>query len=73
MIATLEARIPVRFRHDGELGTWHFQVADPIVVGGGQRTLEEAKRAAAEAIAFALEAEAEPDGGRIEYLTATVG
>ena len=47
------ARIPVELYFDEELGTWHFHVDEPRVVGGGQATLEEARQAAAEAIAFA--------------------
>jgi predicted RNase H-like HicB family nuclease len=44
------------------------------VVGGGQATLEEARQAAAEAIAFALEGE-EPheQDGQVEYLDVAVG
>ncbi len=45
----------VDFEFDPELKTWHFHADDPRIVGGGQKTLEEAKRAAAEAIRFALE------------------
>jgi hypothetical protein len=69
----VEARIPVRFRQDPQAGLWHFRVSDPIVVGGGQRTLEEAMQAAAEAIAFSWEDEPEPDDGEIEYLKVAVG
>jgi predicted RNase H-like HicB family nuclease len=69
-----EARIPVRFRQDPETGLWHFRVADPLVVGGGQATLAEARQAAADAIAFSLEDEIEPsDDSQIEYLRVAVG
>jgi len=70
-----EAKIPVRLRYNEETATWHFRVADPIVVGGGQSTMEEALQAAAEAIAFSLEDTPEPeeDGGRVEYLNVAVG
>lgn len=69
-----KARIPVEFEFDEELGTWHFHVDEPRVVGGGQVTIEEARQAAAEAIAFALEGE-EPreHHGQVEYLDVAVG
>lgn len=41
--------------YDLEIGTWHFRVPELHIVGGGQKNLEEAIRAAAEAIAFTLE------------------
>lgn len=41
--------------YDPEVGTWHFRVPELHIVGGGQKNLEEAIRAAAEAIAFTLE------------------
>jgi predicted RNase H-like HicB family nuclease len=72
----VEARIPVEFYRDDELGTWHFHVDEPRVIGGGQATLEEARHAAAEAIAFALERdqEAAPEPGtRVEYVCLAVG
>jgi hypothetical protein len=74
MLLVAETRIPVRFRRD-EAGVWHFRVANPIVVGGGQRTLEGAMRAAAEAIAFSLEDEIPggEDGSQVEYLRVAVG
>lgn len=43
------------FEFDPELKTWHFHVEDLRLTGGGQKTLDESERAAAEAIAFALE------------------
>jgi hypothetical protein len=68
------ARIPVEFYYDEGLGTWHFQVDEPRVVGGGQATLDEARQAAAEAIAFALEGEEPPKhDGQVEYLDVAVG
>jgi len=39
--------------YDPPLGTWHFQA--PGITGGGQKTLEDARAAAAEAIAFSRE------------------
>lgn len=71
------ARIPVRFSYEDETRDWHFTV-DQLgwgVVGGGQATLEEARQAAAEAIAVALESH-EPlsdNDGQIEYLDVAVG
>ncbi len=68
------ARIPVEFYFDEELGTWHFHVDEPRVVGGGQKTIGAARTAAAAAIAFALENEEHTDhGGQIEYLEVAVG
>ena len=68
------ARIPVEFYLDEELGTWHFHVDEPRVVGGGQKTLDEARDAAANAIAFALESDEHlGHGGQIEYLEVAVG
>jgi predicted RNase H-like HicB family nuclease len=68
------ARIPVELYFDEELGTWHFHVDEPRVVGGGQATLEEARQAAAEAIAFALEGEdTHEHHGQVEYLDVAVG
>lgn len=52
--------VPVEVYHDPEVGTWHFHIANPSVVGGGQATKEEAVKAAAEALAFALEPDGEP-------------
>ncbi len=71
------ARIPVRFAFDDETHDWHFVVDQQGwgVVGGGQATLEEARRAAAQAVAVALEAR-EPqsdDDGQVEYLAVAVG
>ncbi len=67
-------RMPVEFYFDDELGTWPFHVDEPRVVGGGQATLDEARQAAAEAIAFALEGEGSSEHeGRIEYLDVAVG
>lgn len=69
-----KARIPVELYMDKDLGTWHFHVDEPRVVGGGQATLEDARRAAAEAIAFALEGEEHADhDGQVEYLDVAVG
>jgi hypothetical protein len=45
----------VEFEFDPEVGTWHFHVRNPGIVGGGQKNLEEAVVAAGEAIDFAME------------------
>ena len=67
-------RIPVRIYFDDEAQTWHFHVPELHIVGGGQRTRDQAREAAAEAIAFALESEPEPDDAdQIEYLNIAVG
>jgi hypothetical protein len=72
-----QARIPVEFYYDDEALNWHFQAkAGEIgIVGGGQTTLEEARQAAAEAIAFALEGRAPEatDDAQVEYLDVAVG
>lgn len=68
------ARIPVRIYYDDEARNWHFHVPELHIVGGGQATRAEARQAAAEAIAFALEAEPDaehPD--ELEYLDVAVG
>jgi hypothetical protein len=46
---------PVEFEFDQDLGTWHFHVDNLRITGGGQRTLDEARDAAAEAIDIALQ------------------
>jgi predicted RNase H-like HicB family nuclease len=50
-----------RIYYDDEAHNWHFHVPDLHIVGGGQRTYDEASAAAAEAIAFTLESL--PDAG----------
>ena len=77
MEMSAHTRIPVQFYYDDESRNWHFEAraGDVGIVGGGQATLEEARQAAAEAIAFALEGEA-PEasaGDRVEYLDVAVG
>ena len=85
-LMTVVARIPVRYSFDDETRDWHFVVDQQGwgVVGGGQVTLAEARRAAAEAaarraaaeaVAVALEAHDPParDGGQVEYLDVAVG
>jgi hypothetical protein len=68
------ARIPVHFQYDDESRNWAFRVEEPRIVGGGQPTLDEARRAAAEAIAYALEGESAPrDDEQTEYLDVAVG
>ena len=73
---TAIARVPVSYSFDDDTHDWHFVVNQHGwgVVGGGQSTLDEARQAAAEAIAAALEArEPTVDGGRVEYLDIAVG
>jgi hypothetical protein len=68
------ARIPVRIYFDDEALNWHFSVPELHVVGGGQRTRDEAREAAAEAIAFALASEPHADqADQFEYLDVAVG
>ncbi len=73
-LMSAKARIPVEFTFEEELGSWHFHVDELRISGGGQVTLEEARQAAAEAIAFALENEEPHSGdGHVEYLDVAVG
>ena len=68
------ARIPVHFQFDEESQNWAFHVDEPRIVGGGQATLDEARQAAAGAIAYALEGS--PNAGAddlVEYLDVAVG
>jgi hypothetical protein len=68
------ARIPVHYQYDDESENWAFRIDQPRIVGGGQATLEEARQAAAEAIAYALESEPMPrDHEQTEYLDVAVG
>ena len=68
------ARIPVHFQYDDESRNWAFRVEEPRIVGGGQDTLDEARLAAAEAIAYALETAPMPrDDERTEYMDVAVG
>ena len=67
-------RIPVHFQYDQESRNWAFRVEEPRIVGGGQGTLDEARVAAAEAIAYALEGQSLPrDDEQTEYLDVAVG
>ena len=73
-IISARARIPVNFQFDEESQDWAFHVDTPRIVGGGQTTLAEARQAAAEAIAYALEGS--PNAGAddlVEYLDVAVG
>lgn len=73
-VMSARARIPVHFHFDEESQNWAFHVAQPRIVGGGQATLDEARRAAAEAIAYALDGQPVPDeGDQVEYLDVAVG
>jgi predicted RNase H-like HicB family nuclease len=70
----VQARVLVRIYFDDEARNWHFHVPDMHIVGGGQPTRDEARQAAAEAIAFVLESEPQPDpNGQFEYLNVAVG
>jgi hypothetical protein len=77
MDMSAHTRIPVKFYFDDEARNWHFRAraGEVGIVGGGQRTLEEARQAASEAIAFALEGPPpeEADEGQVEYLDVAVG
>jgi hypothetical protein len=69
----IRARIPVRIYFDDEAHNWHFHVPELHIVGGGQRTHDEARQPAAAAIAFALESEPDAeDGDGFEYLDVAV-
>ena len=73
-IMSARARIPVHFQFDEESQNWAFHVDKPRIVGGGQATLDEARQAAAEAIAYALEGS--PNAGAddlVEYIDVAVG
>jgi predicted RNase H-like HicB family nuclease len=73
-LMAIQARIPVRIYYDDEAQNWHFHVPELHIVGGGQRTHDEARQAAAAAIAFALESEPDTDNGdQFEYLNVAVG
>lgn len=78
MDMAVQSSIPVEFFYDEESRNWGFVVESPSVVGGGDPTIEEAMRHAAEAIVFALEGE-EPEvqegtaTRRLEYLPVSVG
>jgi predicted RNase H-like HicB family nuclease len=70
----IQARIPVRIYYDDEAKNWHFHVPELHIVGGGQRTHDEARQAAAAAIAFVLESKPDTNDGKpFEYLDVTVG
>ena len=67
---SVRSRIAVHFHFDEESQNWAFHVREPRIVGGGQATLEEARQAAAGAVAYALEGQPAQDDqeGQIEYL-----
>ncbi len=70
----IQARISVRIFFDDEAQNWHFHVPELHIVGGGQRTRDAARQAAAAAIAFALESPPEGhEGDQFEYLDVAVG
>jgi predicted RNase H-like HicB family nuclease len=74
MAMAVQARVLVRIYFDDEARNWHFHVPDMHIVGGGQPTRDEARQAAAEAIAFVLESEPRSDpSGQFEYLNVAVG
>ncbi len=72
---TARGRIPVHFQYDDESRNWVFRVEEPRIVGGGQDTLDGARQAAAEAIAYALEGRpvSGDEDGQVEYLDLAVG
>jgi hypothetical protein len=70
----IQARIPIWIYFDDEARNWHFHVPELHIVGGGQRTHDEARQAAAAAIAFTLESR--PEAGQddqFEYMDVAVG
>lgn len=74
---SIVARIPVGFSFEDETRDWHFVVDQHGwgLVGGGQATLDEVRKAAARAVAVALEAR-EPqseEDGQVEYLDVALG
>ena len=48
------ARLAVELYFGDELQTWHFHIEEPRISGGGQATLDDAREAAAKAVAFRL-------------------
>jgi hypothetical protein len=52
--------VPVDVYRDPDLGTWHFSIDSPTILGGGQPTKEDAMEAAAQALAAALVPTKEP-------------
>jgi len=73
-LMSVRGRIPVHFQYDEESRNWAFRVEEPRIVGGGQETLDEARTAAAEAIAYALEGQSSArDDEQTEYLDVAVG
>lgn len=54
MSATL--LVPVDVYRDPELGTWHFSVDNPAIVGGGQSSKEEAMNDQADAVSSHMRA-----------------
>ena len=70
----IQARIPLRIYFDDEAQNWHFHVPELHIVGAGQRTHDEARQAAAAAIAFVLESEPDADpGDQYEYPDVALG
>ncbi len=71
---SVRSRIAVHFHFDEESQNCAFHLHESRIVGGGQATLEEARQAAAGAIAYALEGQLAQDDkeGQIEYLDVAV-
>jgi predicted RNase H-like HicB family nuclease len=69
------AKIRVELVWDASVGRWDFDVPELRVLGTGGATKEEALRRAAEAIAFALDGEANTaaEGADVAYLPVAVG
>jgi hypothetical protein len=60
----------VELFHDDEAGNWHYRVPALRIIGGGTATREEAERAAATAIAFALQGDPQdfdPDAETVTF------
>lgn len=70
---TVPVKLPVRIYYDEEAANWHFHVPELHIVGGGQTTRAQARRAAAEAVAFVLRGEPTAESPELEYLDIAVG
>lgn len=76
-IMATSIRIPVHVNYDATTKDWHYHArigADIGVVGGGLPSLESARQAAAESIAYALEAAVgSTDSEEVEFVPVAVG
>ena len=74
LVMAIRTRIPVRIYFDDEAQNWHFHVPELHILGGGQSSHDEAREAAAAAIAFVLESDPPADHrDQFEYLDVAVG